>query len=244
MLPSIGEKTNMLKKGSILGEIESFINCKCPKCGDHAKREIDTLDTFVDSSWYFLRFLEIIEVANSVNEVPCLVDLEKIKHWMPVDIYVGGMEHAIMHLLYARFVHKFLSDANAIAKENPFNPLREPFKELIVQGLVKGKTYRLKESGRYLNSDELYRYAESEYEMSFEKMSKSKGNGIFPEEFTGKYGVDTLRIALMFAAPPESDVNFDENFIQSMKQFLDRVERLSHNLKSIPSVASKSSIQE
>lgn len=113
-----------------MSKVDEFVNSKCPQCGSSAQREIDTLDTFIDSSWYFLRFLD------SLNE-DSMFELEHIEEWMPVDVYVGGMEHAIMHLLYARFVHKFLCDHHAI--EDP--SLREPFKELIVQGLVKGKTY-------------------------------------------------------------------------------------------------------
>ena len=124
------------------------MNCKCPKCNKSAKREVDTLDTFVDSSWYFLRFLN----PENTNQI---FDIEKMKYWMPVDIYVGGMEHAIMHLLYARFIHKFLCDINNIPRTQEFNILREPFKELIVQGLVKGKTYKLKSNGKYLFPEEL-----------------------------------------------------------------------------------------
>lgn len=152
---------------------------------------------------------------------------------MPVDIYVGGMEHAIMHLLYARFVHKFLCDVNNLdsQKDNENHNIREPFKELIVQGLVKGKTYKLKESGKYIFSDELHKYQEDQINVTFEKMSKSKGNGILPDSMAQIYGVDTLRLALIFGAPPESDVNFDEKFVQSMKQYLDKVSRLADHIK-------------
>ena len=132
-----------------MSHVPEFINCQCPNCRKPAKREVDTLDTFVDSSWYFLRFLDS---QNSRN----MFDIKKVAEWMPVDIYVGGMEHAIMHLLYARFIHKFLCDINGItSKVGELNPMREPFKELVVQGLVKGKTYRLKSNGKYLFPDEI-----------------------------------------------------------------------------------------
>ena len=134
---------------------------------------------------------------------------------MPVDIYVGGMEHAIMHLLYARFIHKVLCDVNCIKEKK----LREPFKELIVQGLVKGKTYKTKE-GRYLGSEE------PGCIVTFEKMSKSKGNGVAPEDVSKLYGADALRSAMLFAAPPESDLNFEVNSLASMGQFLKRVQKL------------------
>lgn len=108
--------------------------------------------------------------------------------------------------------------------------MREPFKELIVQGLVKGKTYKLKTNGKYLFPDEISNHEDQEMNVSFEKMSKSKGNGVAPDIMAEKYGVDTLRLALMFGGPPESDLNFDENFLVSMKSFLDRVAKSGDNI--------------
>lgn len=134
---------------------------------------------------------------------------------MPVDIYVGGMEHAIMHLLYARFIHKFICDVKGIDDKN----LREPFTELIVQGLVKGKTFKNKE-GKYLDKEE------PGCLVTFEKMSKSKGNGVAPEDLIQIYGADSLRSALLFAAPPESDLNFEISILASMNQFLKRIQKL------------------
>lgn len=138
---------------------------------------------------------------------------------MPVDIYVGGMEHAIMHLLYARFIHKFICDVKGIDDKN----LREPFTELIVQGLVKGKTFKNKE-GKYLNKEE------PGCLVTFEKMSKSKGNGVAPEDLIQIYGADSLRSALLFAAPPESDLNFEISILASMSQFLKRIQKLVPNV--------------
>ena len=137
------------------------------------------------------------------------VSKERLEKWMPVDIYVGGMEHAIMHLLYARFIHKVICDELDISDMK----LREPFKELIVQGLVKGKTYKLKENGKFVTYEQAKGYNEDEVTVSFEKMSKSKGNGVSPGMLIDKYGVDSLRTAIMFGAPPEKDLNFDESSI-------------------------------
>ncbi len=164
---------------------------------------------------------------------------------MPVDIYVGGIEHAIMHLLYARFIHKFLCDVNGIPRTNDFNILREPFKELIVQGLVKGKTYKLKSNGKYLFPDEIPSHDFANISESFEKMSKSKGNGVAPDTMAEKYGVDTLRLALMFGGPPESDLNFDENFLVSMKSFLDKIAKSAENISlKFEKISNKQHIQK
>jgi len=148
LLPEIDNNTDLLKSGRPLANVEGFEknkDLKCPCCGSSdARREIDTLDTFMDSSWYFLRFLQQLDST--------IVDKEVMRDWMPVDVYVGGMEHAIMHLLYARFVFKFICDWKGISKDDLM--AREPFKELIVQGLVKGKTYRMKSEGKkYVSKD-------------------------------------------------------------------------------------------
>lgn len=111
--------------------------------------------------------------------------------------------------------------------------MREPFKELIVQGLVKGKTYKLKDNGKYVFPDELAKHEEGTVEVTFEKMSKSKGNGVAPDTMAEKFGVDTLRFALMFGAPPEADLNFDENFLLSMKSFLDKVSKQGEKLATV-----------
>lgn len=129
---------------------------------------------------------------------------------MPVDVYIGGIEHAILHLLYARFMHKFLLKSNEFSKPN------EPFKQLITQGLVKGMTYKVKSNGKYLKPEEVGLYLKEELEISQEKMSKSKGNGINPLEVIEKYGSDCLRLSLLFYGPTEKDIIWDDNFQKSL----------------------------
>ena len=210
VLPEISDSdTSLLKSGRPLENISEFTEANCPKCKGPARRENDTLDTFIDSSWYFLRYLDPKNMDAPVSK-------ERLTSMMPVDIYVGGMEHAIMHLLYARFVHKVMCDTIGVEDES----LREPFKELIVQGLVKGKTFKLRETGKYLSESEALALGEDEVEVSFEKMSKSKGNGVSPRVLSDEFGVDTLRSAIMFGAPPESDLNFDKNAAVSMQAYL------------------------
>lgn len=207
------EDTNLLSTNA-LSKIESFVDTKCPKCDSPAKRDTDTLDTFVDSSWYFLRFLDPKNVATHVTE-------EVAKKWMPVDIYIGGTEHAIMHLLYARFIHKVLCD-DSLESVN-----REPFKELITQGLVKAKVYKEALSQRYLTKEEAMKRDQKEIETKFEKMSKSKNNGVSPGDIIDKWGADVLRLALLFAAPPESDINYDESILDSMNTWVEKLINLA-----------------
>ena len=142
---------------------------------------------------------------------------------MPIDVYVGGMEHAILHLLYSRFIHKFLYKRNLIPKYS------EPFKQLITQvaldfqfghlknqGLVKGKTHKLKINGKYLKPSELANYSPDEIDITYEKMSKSKGNGISPINIVQEYGSDCLRMTIFFYGPSEKDILWDETMIKNM----------------------------
>lgn len=168
---------------------ESFKNTPCPKCGAMAKRETDTMDTFVDSSWYFLRYTD----ATNENKV---FGKEKASYWMDVDQYIGGVEHAILHLLYARFFTKVLYDIG-------LSPVDEPFKNLLTQGMV------LKDGA---------------------KMSKSKGNVVSPEEIISKYGADTARLFILFAAPPERDLEWSDTGVEGSYRFLNRVWRLACEL--------------
>ncbi|KAL4492538.1 hypothetical protein ABPG72_007651 [Tetrahymena utriculariae] len=209
-----------LKNGNPLTHIKEFVECKCHVCGNNkAKRETDTLDTFVDSSWYFLRF------PDSKNSLQ-IFDSNVIKYWAPVDLYIGGMEHAILHLLYARFIHKFLHKQEFVPSH------KEPFKQLIVQGLVKSKSYRLKQSGHYLYPQEAQKYAEDELDIKIEKMSKSKNNGINPLEEIEKFGADCLRMTLLFYGPNEKDIAWDGNLQKTLYSYLNKVWNLHLKIQS------------
>ena len=161
---------------------ESFLHCKCPQCGADALRETDTMDTFIDSSWYFIRY------GDPHNETEPF-SKEKGNYWMPVDQYIGGIEHAILHLLYSRFFVKVLQDEGMLDTS-------EPFTNLLCQGMV------LKDGG---------------------KMSKSVGNVVSPEEILEKYGADTARLFILFAAPPEKDLAWSDQGVEGSYRFLRRV---------------------
>lgn len=176
---------------SPLNNIPEFLNTTCPCCGGPARRETDTMDTFVCSSWYFLRY------ADSKNAEEAFTK-EKADYWMNVDQYIGGVEHAIMHLLYARFFTKALNDFGLVG-------VREPFQRLLTQGMV------LKDGT---------------------KMSKSKGNVVSPEEIINKYGADTARLFILFAAPPERDLEWSDQGVEGCYRFLNRVWRLVYNYVS------------
>ncbi|MCC5911565.1 MAG: leucine--tRNA ligase [Clostridiaceae bacterium] len=164
---------------------EAFMHTECPKCGELAQRETDTMDTFVDSSWYFLRYTD-----PKNTKLP--FDKEKGNYWMSVDQYIGGVEHAILHLLYSRFFTKVLRDLDLI-------DIDEPFSNLLTQGMV------LKDGA---------------------KMSKSKGNTVSPGEIIEKYGADTARLFVLFAAPPERDLEWSDQGVEGCFRFLNRVWRL------------------
>jgi leucyl-tRNA synthetase len=164
-------------------EREDFVNATCPKCGQPAKRETDTMDTFVDSSWYFLRYID-----NKNDQAP--FDTELVNKWLPVDHYIGGIEHAILHLLYARFVTKFLHDHHNLSFE-------EPFKKLTNQGIILGP--------------------------DGQKMSKSRGNVVNPDEQVNSYGADSLRLYLMFMGPYDQGGPYDMSGIAGTRRFLDRL---------------------
>ena len=172
---------------SPLEKLESFINTKCPKCGGYARREADTMDTFVESSWYFLRYT----LLNRIEQVPFKKD--DISYWLPVDQYVGGVEHAVMHLLYARFFVKVLRDLN-------YFDLDEPFENLLTQGMVV-------KNGA--------------------KMSKSKGNVVDPDELIKKFGADTVRLFILFAAPPEKDLEWNDSGVEGAFRFINKFYKIS-----------------
>ncbi|HHV65131.1 MAG TPA: leucine--tRNA ligase [Peptococcaceae bacterium] len=168
-----------------LATSESFVHTTCPQCGGEARRETDTMDTFMCSSWYFLRYCDPRNETKAFDE-------EKVKKWMNVDQYVGGVEHAILHLLYARFFTKALRDFGYLSVD-------EPFANLLTQGMVC---------------------------MDGSKMSKSKGNVVSPEEIIGKYGADTARLFILFAAPPDRDLEWSDQGVEGCYRFLNRVWRL------------------
>ena len=171
---------------------KTFMNTNCPNCGKSAKREVDTMDTFVDSSWYFLRYIDPKNTEQPFNK-------ESVNNWMPVDQYIGGVEHAILHLLYSRFFVKAFNKMGML-------DFKEPFKNLLTQGMV------LKDGA---------------------KMSKSKGNVVAPSEIIKEYGVDTARLFVLFAAPPERDLEWSDQGVEGCFRFLNRVYRLVYELADI-----------
>ena len=201
------DKVDFIPKGrSPLADVPEFVNTKCPKCGGPAKRDVDTMDTFVCSSWYYLRYLD------PHNEEKAFSDSEA-KKWLPIDLYIGGAEHATGHLIYFRFVHKVLYDLGYIPKECG----DEPATRLFNHGMV------LDEHG--------------------DVMSKSKGNVVSPVELIEKVGVDAARVAMLFFAPPEKEILWSESAVKGAVRFLTRVESLFGKIpesKEVPDVNSLS----
>ncbi len=203
---------------SPLAQLESWVNVPCPNCGKPSLRETDTMDTFIDSSWYFLRFPD----ARNSEEVFASV---KTNDWMPVDQYVGGIEHAILHLLYSRFFTKVLRDRHLINFD-------EPFQSLLTQGMVQAVTYKNPLTNKYIPSAQVNEQDPKDpetgeaLEVFYEKMSKSKYNGVAPEDVIAQYGVDTARMFILFKAPPEKDLEWDKADVEGQFRFLNRIWRL------------------
>ncbi|MFI8738646.1 leucine--tRNA ligase [Ectopseudomonas toyotomiensis] len=217
--------------GSPLAKMPEFYECSCPKCGAPAKRETDTMDTFVESSWYFARYA-------SPHYEGGMVDPQAANHWLPVDQYIGGIEHAILHLLYARFFHKLMRDEGLVSSN-------EPFKNLLTQGMVVAETYyRTLENG----GKDWFNPADVEVERDAkakvigaklksdglpveiggtEKMSKSKNNGVDPQDMIDQYGADTCRLFMMFASPPDMSCEWSDAGVEGANRFLRRVWRLA-----------------
>ncbi|HEX9868250.1 MAG TPA: class I tRNA ligase family protein, partial [Candidatus Tectomicrobia bacterium] len=201
---------------SPLAAAPSFYEVTCPRCQQPARRETDTMDTFVDSSWYFERY-----TSPQANDGP--FDLHAADYWMPVDLYIGGIEHAVLHLLYARFWTKVLRDLELVKYD-------EPFTRLLTQGMVCMETLwcaqhewlfpsqvrdgRCVECGRVVTVGRM------------EKMSKSKHNVVDPDDMIQKYGADTTRLFILFAAPPERDLDWNDQGVEGCYRFLNRVWRM------------------
>lgn len=186
--------------GSPLAKMDSFVNAVCPLCGKPARRETDTMDTFVESSWYFLRYCSPDFAAGPL-------DRDRVRYWMSVDQYIGGIEHAVLHLLYARFFTKVLRDLGYVKVD-------EPFTNLLTQGMV------IKDGA---------------------KMSKSKGNVVDPNALIEKYGADTARLFSLFAAPPEKDLDWNDQGVDGSFRFLNRLWKLVNDC--LPFVGTKSGLE-
>ena len=222
--------------GSPIKKMSSFIDTVHPQTGEPAQRETDTFDTFFESSWYYARYC-------CPNLESAMLD-ERADYWLPVDQYVGGIEHAVMHLLYARFFHKLMRDVGLINSD-------EPFKRLLTQGMVTKETYfRVDGSGKKtyyyptdvtLQEDDKGRVVGAILDSDgepveigpIEKMSKSKNNGVDPQSMIDKYGADTVRLFTMFAAPPEQSLEWNDDAIAGGSRFLRRVWNLFNQHKSV-----------
>ncbi|KAF5025885.1 hypothetical protein F66182_2004 [Fusarium sp. NRRL 66182] len=213
------------RNGSPLESSSEFVNTTCPKCKAAARRDTDTMDTFVDSSWYYARFVD----PHNKKE-PFSSEAGKT---LPVDTYIGGIEHAILHLLYARFMYKFLASTPLLPQYSEDTAKSaEPFKRLITQGMVHGKTFIDPDNGRFLKPEEVDLADPSQPKVvssgkpaniSFEKMSKSKYNGVDPSEFIARYGADATRAHMLFQAPVADVLNWDEAKISGITRWLQRL---------------------
>jgi leucyl-tRNA synthetase len=222
------------KGGNPLASLESWVNVPCPSCGTPAKRETDTMDTFVDSSWYFLRYPD---ATNSDR----IFNADRTNDWLAVDQYVGGVEHAVLHLLYARFFTKVIRDfGGEDGGKTKFLNFDEPFKQLLTQGMVQAITYKNPRTEKCIVPTSIADLTNPQdpetgetLEVSFEKMSKSKYNGVDPEAVLAKYGADTARLFILFKAPPEKDLEWDDADVEGQFRFVNRVWKLVTAYKPI-----------
>ncbi len=228
--------------GSPIKKMRSFIETQCPNCGMDAERETDTFDTFMESSWYYARYA-------SRGTENAMLDPEKANYWLPVDQYVGGIEHAILHLLYSRFFHKLMRDEGLVDTD-------EPFKRLLCQGMVLADTYYRENQDSSISwfapidvdieTDDKGRTVSATHKQDGQpvihggvtKMSKSKNNGIDPQLMIDKYGADTVRLFMMFAAPPVQSLEWSDTAVEGAQRFLKRLWKLTHDHLSLESTAS------
>jgi leucyl-tRNA synthetase len=211
--------------GNPLAKTPAFVECACPKCGKPARRETDTMDTFVDSSWYYIRYA-------CADRQDAMVD-ERVNYWLPVDQYIGGIEHAILHLLYSRFWTRVMRDLGLVGFD-------EPFSRLLTQGMVLNEIFfRKTGSGRiaYYNpadvdvtaGDNGARHATLKADGQpvesggIGTMSKSKNNGVDPQTLIDEYGADTARLFMMFASPPEQTLEWSDSGVEGASRFLKRL---------------------
>jgi leucyl-tRNA synthetase len=230
-LPVVLPEDVKIDVGSPIKKMPSFYECACPKCGGKAERETDTMDTFVESSWYYARY--------------ACPDLDKgmldgrANYWLPVDQYIGGIEHAILHLLYARFFHKLMRDEGLVNTN-------EPFANLLTQGMVVAETYyRDLADGKkqwinpadveverndkgHIIAAKLIADGQPVVIGGVEKMSKSKNNGVDPQALIDQYGADTARLFMMFAAPPEQSLEWSDAGVEGAHRFLKRLWKMVH----------------
>ncbi|MEW5788239.1 MAG: leucine--tRNA ligase [Pseudomonadota bacterium] len=223
-LPVVLPEDVKIDVGSPIKKMPSFYQTTCPKCGGPAERETDTMDTFVESSWYYARYA-------CPDNAGAMLD-ERANHWLPVDQYIGGIEHAILHLLYARFFHKLMRDVGLFG-ENPTS--NEPFANLLTQGMVIADTY-FRDLGegkkQWINPADvetvdgvavLKADGQPVQVGGTEKMSKSKNNGVDPQALIDQYGADTARLFMMFAAPPEQSLEWSDAGVEGANRFLRRM---------------------
>jgi leucyl-tRNA synthetase len=207
------------KGASPLAQLKDWAEVPCPSCGAPARRESDTMDTFICSSWYYLRYCDPHNTTLPFAK-------ETADRWLPVDQYVGGIEHAILHLLYSRFFTKVLRDRGLLGFD-------EPFSRLLTQGMVQAITYKNPHTGKYIPPAEVADPSDPRdpltgdvLEVFYEKMSKSKHNGVDPAVVIDRYGADTARMFILFKAPPEKDLEWDDADVEGQFRFLQRLWRL------------------